>query len=123
MRPLYVAGLIGPDDRNSVHLVERLAPGEYDQLHHFVSGASSRVARLRRSGGLQCKESVCFPGSTDPVAGSNGMVRRPSGAVAGEMSHFKNRPLPAAPTNSPASATTCPRTSVVIGQPLMVLPS
>src|SRR5262249_47851285 len=63
----------------------------------------------------------CLPGSTDPVAGSNGMVRCPSGAVAGEMSHFKNRPLPAAPTNSPASATTSPRTSVVIGQPLMVL--
>ena len=34
------------------------------------------------------------------------MVRRPSGTVAGEISHRRNRPLPAAPTNSPASATT-----------------
>ena len=29
------------------------------------------------------------------------MVRRPSGAVAGEISHLRNRPRPAAPTNSP----------------------
>ena len=38
MCPLYVAGLIGPGDRKSVQpMAERLAPGHYDQLHHFVS--------------------------------------------------------------------------------------
>ena len=38
MCPLYIAGLIGPGDRKSVQpMAERLAPGEYDQLHHFVS--------------------------------------------------------------------------------------
>src|SRR5258706_1106366 len=38
MCPLYVAGLIGPGDRKSVApMAERLAPGGYDQLHHFVS--------------------------------------------------------------------------------------
>ena len=38
MCPLYVAGLIGPGDRKSVGpMAERLAPGDYDQLHHFVS--------------------------------------------------------------------------------------
>ena len=38
MCPLYVAGLIGPGDRKSVQpMAERLAPGDYDQLHHFVS--------------------------------------------------------------------------------------
>ncbi len=36
--PLYVAGLIGPGDRKSVQpMAERLAPGEYDRLHHFVA--------------------------------------------------------------------------------------
>jgi DDE superfamily endonuclease len=35
---LYVAGLIGPGDRKSVQpMAERLAPGDYDQLHHFVA--------------------------------------------------------------------------------------
>src|SRR5258707_13314166 len=38
MCPLYVAGLIGPGDRKSVQpMAERLAPGDYDQLHHFVA--------------------------------------------------------------------------------------
>lgn len=40
MCPLYVAGLIGPGDRKSVQpMADRLAPGEYDQLHHFVADA------------------------------------------------------------------------------------
>src|SRR5260370_1501744 len=34
----YVAGLIGPGDRMSVQpMAERLAPGDYDQLHHFIA--------------------------------------------------------------------------------------
>ena len=38
MCPLYVAGLIGPGDRKSVEpMAARLAPGDYDQLHHFIS--------------------------------------------------------------------------------------
>jgi SRSO17 transposase len=38
MFPLYVEGLIGPGDRKSVEpMAARLAPGEYDQLHHFIS--------------------------------------------------------------------------------------
>lgn len=38
MCPLYVAGLIGPGDRKSIQpMAERLAPGDYDQLHHFVA--------------------------------------------------------------------------------------
>jgi hypothetical protein len=36
MCPLYVSGLIGPGDRKSVQpMAARLAPGDYDQLHHF----------------------------------------------------------------------------------------
>jgi hypothetical protein len=46
MCPLYVAGLIGPGDRKSVQpMAERLAPGGYDQLHHFVVPAKSPHCR------------------------------------------------------------------------------
>ncbi len=38
MFPLYVSGLIGPGDRKSVQpMGTRLAPGDYDQLHHFIA--------------------------------------------------------------------------------------
>jgi DDE superfamily endonuclease len=38
MCPLYVAGLIGPGDRKSVQpMAERVASGNYDQLHHFIA--------------------------------------------------------------------------------------
>ena len=38
MCPLYVAGLIGPGDRKSIQpMAERLATGNYDQLHHFIA--------------------------------------------------------------------------------------
>src|SRR5437879_8952270 len=38
MCPLYVSGLIGPGDRTSIQpMAERLAFGEYDQLHHFIA--------------------------------------------------------------------------------------
>ena len=38
MLPVYLSGLIGPGDRKSVQpMAARLAPGDYDQLHHFVA--------------------------------------------------------------------------------------
>ena len=38
MCPLYVSGLIGPGDRKSIQpMAERLALGDYDQLHHFIA--------------------------------------------------------------------------------------
>ena len=44
---LYVAGLIGPGDRKSVQpMAERLAPGDYDQLHHFVAAGVWDAAPL-----------------------------------------------------------------------------
>jgi SRSO17 transposase len=47
MCPLHVAGLIGPGERKSVGpMAERLAPGGYDQLHHFVSGGVWDAAPL-----------------------------------------------------------------------------
>ena len=39
--------LIGPGDRKSVQpMAERLAPGDYDQLHHFVSAGVWDAAPL-----------------------------------------------------------------------------
>ena len=50
MCPLYVAGLIGPGDRKSVQpMAERLAPGDYDQLHHFVAAGVGDAAPLEQS--------------------------------------------------------------------------
>jgi SRSO17 transposase len=47
MCPLYVAGLIGPGDRKSVApMAERLAPGDYDRLHHFVAAGVWDAAPL-----------------------------------------------------------------------------
>src|SRR5712672_2997646 len=38
MCPLHVSGLIGTGDRKSVQpMAARLAPGDYDQLHHFIA--------------------------------------------------------------------------------------
>ena len=38
MCPLYVSGLIGPGERKSVQpMAERVALGDYDQLHHFIA--------------------------------------------------------------------------------------
>jgi SRSO17 transposase len=47
MCPLYVAGLIGPGDRKSMQpMAERLAPGDYDQLHHFIADGVWNAAPL-----------------------------------------------------------------------------
>ena len=47
MCPLYIAGLIGPGDRKSVApMAERFAPGDYDQLHHFVAAGVWDAAAL-----------------------------------------------------------------------------
>jgi SRSO17 transposase len=47
MCPLYIAGLIGPGDRKSVQpMADRLVPGEYDRLHHFVAGGAWDAAPL-----------------------------------------------------------------------------
>ena len=47
MCPLYVAGLIGPGDRKSVQpMAARFAPGDYDQLHHFIAAGVWDAAPL-----------------------------------------------------------------------------
>jgi len=45
--PLYVRGLLGPGERKSIApLVEQVAPGDYQQLHHFVNDAPWKAAPL-----------------------------------------------------------------------------
>jgi len=59
MCPLYVAGLIGPGDRKSVGpMAERIAPGDYDQLHHFVSDGIWYEAPLERELAIQADRLV-----------------------------------------------------------------
>jgi len=47
MCPRYVARLIGPGDRKSVQpMAARFAPGDYDQLHHFIAAGVWDAAPL-----------------------------------------------------------------------------
>src|ERR1700686_32395 len=65
MCPLYVAGLIGPGDRKSVGpMAERMAPNDYDQLHHFLSGGGGGEAPLELELALQADKLV---GGADAV--------------------------------------------------------
>ena len=59
MCPLYVAGLIGPGDRKSIGpMAERVAPGNYDRLHHFVSDGVWDEAPLECELALQADKLV-----------------------------------------------------------------
>jgi SRSO17 transposase len=59
MCPLYIAGLIGPGEHKSVQPVaKRLAPGAYDQLHHFVSAGVWDAAALEEELLLQADRLV-----------------------------------------------------------------
>jgi SRSO17 transposase len=47
MCPRYAAGLIGPGERKSIQpMAERFAPGDYDQLHHFITAGVWDAAPL-----------------------------------------------------------------------------
>ena len=49
MCPLYVAGLIGPGDRKSIEpMARRMAPGDYDQMHHFIASGIWDAAPLEQ---------------------------------------------------------------------------
>jgi SRSO17 transposase len=59
MCPLYIAGLIGPGDRKSVEpMAARLAPGDYDQLHHFISSGVWDEAPLEQELALQADKLI-----------------------------------------------------------------
>jgi SRSO17 transposase len=62
MCPLYVAGLIGPGDRKSVEpMATRLAPGDYDQLHHFIAGGVWDQAPLEQELAIQADRLIGGP--------------------------------------------------------------
>jgi SRSO17 transposase len=62
MCPLYVAGLIGPGERKSVGpMAERLAPDDYDQLHHFVSSGVWDAGPLEEELAIQANRLVGGP--------------------------------------------------------------
>jgi SRSO17 transposase len=64
-RQLARAGLIGPGDRKSVQpMAERLAPGDYDQLHHFVAAGVWDAAPLEKELLVQADKLV---GGSDAV--------------------------------------------------------
>jgi SRSO17 transposase len=45
--PVYLQGLLGPGERKSIEpIADRLAPGAFQQLHHFVSASSWRPEPL-----------------------------------------------------------------------------
>jgi SRSO17 transposase len=59
MCPRYVAGLIGPGDRKSVQpMAARFAPGDYDQLHHFIAAGVWDAAPLAAELLVQANELV-----------------------------------------------------------------
>ena len=63
--PALLAGLIGPGDRKSVQpMAERLAPGDYDQLHHFVAAGIWDAAPLEKELLVQADKLV---GGSDAV--------------------------------------------------------
>src|SRR6266705_1012261 len=65
MCPVYVSGLIGPGDRKSIQpMAERLALGDYDQLHHFIAAGVWDAAPLERELLIQADRLV---GGSDAV--------------------------------------------------------
>ena len=59
MCPLYVEGLIGPGERKSVEpMAARLAPGDYDQLHHFISSSVWNEAPLEEQLAIQADKLI-----------------------------------------------------------------
>ena len=87
MCPLYVAGLIGPGDRKSVQpMAERLATGNYDQLHHFIADGVWDASPLESELNISCWRAA--PGLNQTFSFSR-MARR-------AMSPEKSRPMTAA---------------------------
>ena len=62
--PVYLHGLLGPGDRKSIEpLASRLAPQDYQQLHHFVSGSCWDAAPLERVLAGKAEAMVGGPGA------------------------------------------------------------
>jgi len=98
MCPLYVAGLIGPGDRKSVGpMAERVAPGDYDQLHHFMSDGIWDEAPLERELAIQADKLVGGAGAflviddtTLPKKGTHSVGVAPQYASRPRKRHVPN---------------------------------
>ena len=67
MCPVYVSGLIGPGDRKSIQpMAARLAPGDYDRLHHFIADGVWDAAPLERELLVQAERLVGCVGTARP---------------------------------------------------------
>ena len=59
MCPLYVAGLIGPGDRKSIEpMAQRMAAGDYDQMHHFIASGIWDAGPLEQELAVQADKLV-----------------------------------------------------------------
>ncbi len=62
--PIYLEGLLRPGRRNSVEpMAERVAPGEVQQLHNFVSTSRWDVAPVQKVLVVKANEMVGDPGA------------------------------------------------------------
>jgi SRSO17 transposase len=62
--PVYLRGLLAPGERKSVEpLAARAAPGEYEQLHHFVATSTWPTAPLERVLAEHAQHLVGGPGA------------------------------------------------------------
>src|SRR5271170_2159733 len=85
MCPLYVAGLIGPGERKSIQpMAERLAPGDYDQLHHFVAAGVWDAAPLATELLVQADHLV---GGSDAVLSFCSHALRLSGSMVASTAY------------------------------------
>ena len=98
MCPLYVEGLIGPGDRKSVQpMAERFAPGDYDQLHHFVSAGAWDAAALETELLIQADKLV---GGSDAVLVIDDTAIPNKGAHSvGVAPQYASALVPTAPSN------------------------
>ena len=84
MCPLYVSGLIDPGDRKSIQpMAERLALGEYDQLHHFIAAGVWDSAPV---------ETELLVQADRLVGGSDAVLVIDDTAIAKKGAHSRTKP-------------------------------
>src|SRR5437764_14266973 len=87
MCPLYVAGLIGPGERKSIQpMAERLVPGDYDQLHHFVAAGVWDAAPLETE--LLVQADRLDGGSDAVLENDNNAIPNQGRHVHGDYAHY-----------------------------------
>ena len=88
--PVYLQGLLGPGERKSIEpIADRLAPGAFQQLHHFVSASSWRPEPLEVDSSARPRNSSAAPTpswrSTTRPWSSKGAVGRRAHQYCGQL--------------------------------------